>query len=296
MLAAMTLRFSFVTMCALLCADAVFVEAQDVKPIAVPEKIMASRLQTYGIPPLSKSPLASRCSNALAVVDVVVGTDGKVRSADYASGFSELKDPALEAVQRWSYVPYLVDGKPVAAKTQASIFYLGDGEATPMYVPDGNGGAKGGSILPLPVGCGPGPQLVKQGAPLGADAPAQTDVKEATATSPDANGAYECHAGTDAVCPKVTYAVDPQYGLEARRIKLEGTVLISLVVGIDGHPHDVAVARSIRDGLDAKFQEAGAELDQHAMDAARKFRFQPGSLKGVVVPMVIKVEMNFQLY
>lgn len=105
MLAGMTLKFSFVTVCALLCADAVFVGSQDVKPVAVPEKIMASRLQTYGIPPISKPPLASRCSNALAVVDVVVSADGKVRSADYVSGFSELKDPALDAVQRWFYTP-----------------------------------------------------------------------------------------------------------------------------------------------------------------------------------------------
>jgi len=53
--------------------------------------------------PLFRSPgSANRCSNALAVVHVVIDTDGKVRSADFVSGYSEWKDPALAAVARWS--------------------------------------------------------------------------------------------------------------------------------------------------------------------------------------------------
>jgi hypothetical protein len=133
--------------------------AQETKPLAVPEKTMAARLQTYEIPTLSKPPLANRCSNALAVVRVVVDTDGKVTSADFVSGFPELKDPAIATVRRWLYKPYVVDGKPVAVETQASVFYLGDGKSMPMYVPDGKGGTRGGNMIPLPPGCGPGPQI-----------------------------------------------------------------------------------------------------------------------------------------
>jgi len=120
---------------------------------------MAAKLQTYETPTLSKPPLASRCSNALAVVRVVVDTDGQVTSAGFVSGFPDLKDPALAAVRRWLYKPYVVDGKPVAVESQASVFYLGDGESMPMYVPDGKGGVKGGTMIPLPPGCGPGPQI-----------------------------------------------------------------------------------------------------------------------------------------
>jgi hypothetical protein len=133
--------------------------AQDVKPLAVPEKTMAARLQTYETPSLSKPTSSNRCSNALAVVHVVIDTDGKVSSADYVSGYSALKDPALAAVQRWSYEPYSVEGKTVVVETRASVFYLGDGESIPMYVPDGKGGVKGGNMIPLPPGCGPGPQI-----------------------------------------------------------------------------------------------------------------------------------------
>jgi hypothetical protein len=158
----MTSKFSIITLCLFLCSGAVFAVAQDTKPIVVPEKTMAATLQTYETPALSKPTSTNRCSNALIIVHVVVNADGKVSSADYVSGYSELRDPALTAVRRWSYKPYSVDGKPVVVETQASIFYLGDGESMPMYVPDGQGGTKGGNIIPLPPGCGPGPQIKRQ--------------------------------------------------------------------------------------------------------------------------------------
>jgi hypothetical protein len=158
----MTSKFSIVTLCLFVCGGAVLAVAQDTKPIVVPEKTMAARLQSYETPALSKPRSTNRCSNALAVVHVVVDADGKVNSADYVSGYPELKDPALPTVRRWSYKPYSVDGKPVVVETQASVFYLGNGESMPMYVPDGKGGAKGGNMIPLPSGCGPGPQIKRQ--------------------------------------------------------------------------------------------------------------------------------------
>jgi hypothetical protein len=155
----MTSKLSIVTLSLLLCSGAMSSLAQDAMPLVVPEKTMAARLQTYETPPLSTPRSTIRCSNALAVVHVVIDVEGKVSSADYVSGFPELKDPALAAVRRWSYTPYSVDGKPVVVETRASVFYLGDGESMPMYVPDGKGSTKGGNMIPLPPGCGPGPQI-----------------------------------------------------------------------------------------------------------------------------------------
>jgi hypothetical protein len=155
----MTSKFSIVAFSLFVCSGAV---AQNTKPIVVPEKAMAARLLTYETPALSKPSSTNRCSNALAVAHVVVDADGKVSSAEYVSGYSELKDPTLAAVQRWSYKPYVVDGKPVIVETQASVFYLGDGESMPMYIPDGKGGTKGGNMIPLPSGCGSGPQIKRQ--------------------------------------------------------------------------------------------------------------------------------------
>jgi Gram-negative bacterial TonB protein C-terminal len=158
----MTFRLPIVTLGMVLCHQAIFAVAQDARPLTVSEKTMAALLLSYETPSLSTPPLKERCSNALAIVRVFVDADGKVSNADYISGFSDLKEPALAAVRRWSYKPYFVGGKPVPVQTQASIFYLGDGEAMPTYVPDGKGGTKVGNMLPLPSGCGPGPQIKKR--------------------------------------------------------------------------------------------------------------------------------------
>jgi len=152
-------KVSIITCCALLCSYALIAVAQDAKPVVVPEKIMAARLLIYETPALPKPTSTNRCSNALAVVRVVVDVDGKVSGVGYVSGYLELKDPSLATVRGWSYKPYIVDGKSVIVETRASLLYLGDGESMPMYVPDGKGGTKGGNMIPLPSGCGPGPQI-----------------------------------------------------------------------------------------------------------------------------------------
>jgi len=139
-----------------------FVQQTDSNAVVVPEKTMAARLVNYATPNLLKPTSTNRCSNALARVKVFVDESGKVSGAEYLSGYAELKEPALAAVRQWLYKPYLVNGHPVAVETQASIFYLGDGESLPMYLPDGSGKVKGGNVLPLPAGCGSGPQIKRQ--------------------------------------------------------------------------------------------------------------------------------------
>ncbi|WP_162601895.1 energy transducer TonB [Occallatibacter savannae] len=156
----MALRLSITILGLFFCQQAIFTVAQDTRPLDIPEKAMAALLLSHETPPLSASPL-KRCSNALVVVRVLVDAEGKVNKADFESGYSELKDSALAAVRRWTYRPYMVSGKPTPVRTQASILYLGDGQALPMHAPDGKGGTKGGNTLPLPAGCGPAIQIKK---------------------------------------------------------------------------------------------------------------------------------------
>ena len=158
----MACKFSIVAFSLFVFSGSAAAVAQETKPIVVPEKTMAARLLTYETPALSKPTSTNRCSNALAIAHVVVDVDGKVSSAEYVSGYSEFKDPTLAAVRQWSYKPYAVDGKPIVVETQASVFYLGDGESMHVYLPDGKGGTKGGNMISLPSGCGRGPQIKRQ--------------------------------------------------------------------------------------------------------------------------------------
>jgi TonB family protein len=60
------------------------------------------------------------------MVDVLVGTDGRVRQAKVVSGPVMLRDAAVTAVRRWVYRPALRDGKPVEASTPAEVTFRGN--------------------------------------------------------------------------------------------------------------------------------------------------------------------------
>jgi len=96
-------------------------------------------------------------------------------------------------------------------------------------------------------------------------------------------GAFKVGGGVSA--PKAIYAPDPEYSEEARKVKHMGTVVLWLVVGPDGKPRDIRVARTL-----------GLGLDEKAIEAVRTWRFDPAMKDGKPVAVQINVEVNFHLY
>jgi hypothetical protein len=120
--------------------------------LKVSAQVMAARLLTSVTP---ESPKMPKCSNRMVTLDVVIGEDGRVRSIKDVDGFEEFKKSATTAVKRWTYKPYLENGVPVPVETTVLVFYPSVGKAGSLFVPDGKGGVKGGSFLPMPSECGP---------------------------------------------------------------------------------------------------------------------------------------------
>jgi TonB family protein len=85
--------------------------------------------------------------------------------------------------------------------------------------------------------------------------------------------------------PVALYAPNAQYSDRARKAKLNGYVLISLLVTEDGLPTDLKVVKSL-----------GMGLDENALECVSKYRFKPATKDGVPVPTHISVEVIFQLY
>jgi TonB family protein len=85
--------------------------------------------------------------------------------------------------------------------------------------------------------------------------------------------------------PTVIYRLDPSYSEEARNAKLEGTVVVSLVVGEDGAPRDMRIVKPLGHGLDEK-----------AIEALAAWRFRPPRLNGQPAPVAVNVEVNFRLH
>ena len=102
------------------------------------------------------------------------------------------------------------------------------------------------------------------------------------AQSPDENGVYK--VGNGIAAPSIASKMDPEYTPEAKDAKVEGTVLVQVVVGTDGLGHDINVIKGIGGGLDEK-----------AVEAVQKWHFNPGMKEGQPVPVRASIEINFRL-
>jgi len=92
-------------------------------------------------------------------------------------------------------------------------------------------------------------------------------------------------SGDAVIAPREIYNPDPEYSEEARKAKQQGTVVLSLIVDADGRPRDIHVVRPL-----------GMGLDEKAVEALRKWRFEPGRKGGIPVAMQVNVEVSFRLY
>lgn len=105
-------------------------------------------------------------------------------------------------------------------------------------------------------------------------------------TAPSDNGTvsdvYE--PGDGVTMPTPTERVNPDYTPDARRRKIEGTVLLTCVVRPDFTVSDVEVVRSLDAGL-----------DEEAVKALKQWRFSPGRRNGRFVPVRVNVQMTFTL-
>lgn len=85
--------------------------------------------------------------------------------------------------------------------------------------------------------------------------------------------------------PQATYAPDPEYSEAARVAKDNGTVVLGVILGSDGIPGDIWVIRKL-----------GLGLDQKAIEAVRRWRFQPAMRDGKPIPVLLAVEVNFHIH
>ena len=77
--------------------------------------------------------------------------------------------------------------------------------------------------------------------------------------------------------------VPPKYTEDALLRKIQGTVVLELVVTKEGRPADVRVRRSLDPG----------GLDERAVAAVNDWRFEPGRLAGRPVDVLVTVYLDF---
>jgi TonB family protein len=83
---------------------------------------------------------------------------------------------------------------------------------------------------------------------------------------------------------RVIRIVRPKYTKEAWDAKLEGAVILSAMVGVDGIASDIHLVRGLGKGLDEK-----------AIEALRQWRFSPATKYGEPVSTETQFEIDFRL-
>ena len=85
--------------------------------------------------------------------------------------------------------------------------------------------------------------------------------------------------------PRAIYDPNPEYSEEARKSRTQGTVVVSVIVDAAGNARNVRVVRSL-----------GMGLDQKAIEAVERWKFQPAIKDGYAVAVRVNVEVSFRLY
>ena len=86
--------------------------------------------------------------------------------------------------------------------------------------------------------------------------------------------------------PACRYCPSPEYTNQARKARIQGTVVLQAVVTVDGRAEDISVMRGLGSGLDEK-----------AIEAVKKWHFNPardadGHPVAVAVPMDVTFRLN----
>ncbi len=90
--------------------------------------------------------------------------------------------------------------------------------------------------------------------------------------------------GGDVKAPVITNRVQPEYPDIARKARIQGMVILECVITKDGKIADVSVIKSLN-----------SVLDQAAIEAVRKWEFEPGTQNDIPVDVIMNLTVVFQL-
>jgi TonB family protein len=85
--------------------------------------------------------------------------------------------------------------------------------------------------------------------------------------------------------PKPVYHPNAEYTDKARKKKIQGSVVVSIVVTDEGTVRDAQIASGLE-----------KDLDKQALKAVSAWKFEPATKDGKPVAVRIRVEVDFRLY
>src|SRR6185312_15024245 len=289
-------------------------------PVRVSSGVMANLVVNQPnpvYPPIAKAAHVQ----GVVVLHAIISKEGTVEKLTVISGPPMLVQSAVDAVQKWTYQPFMLNGQPVEVETTINVNYtFGGPDLSCTYY--GKGVQHAGTceedktstgnyscradddqtLVQPQIGCESKGKRLQESqqstlSPVTIHTPAATFRPEGYVASN--GGSTADHAGNgvrkiggDVTAPQVIHQVEPEFTEEAKARakatddgKFRGTVLVQLIVDAYGRPENVHVVRGV-----------GMGLDEKAVDAIRQYRFRPAMEKGKPVPVLLNVEVNFRSF
>jgi TonB family protein len=191
-------------------------------------------------------------------LDGVIAEDGRVRELKVVDGDPMLADAAMQAVSKWRYHPYKLNGAPIRMGTKITLIF--DLSQPPQSRDES---------APIPP---PGAEV------SGGSDKAVAGLRSSSAVFPQPVTVSQGLSGGT-----LEYKIDPIYPKEARLLRREGRVTLDAVIAEDGRLRALKV-------VDGDPMLAGA-----AIQAVSKWRYHPYKLNGAPIRMGTKITLIFKL-
>lgn len=226
------------------------------KPAAFPAKSPAAHslnvepgVLIRAVNPTVPADAAPKKRRGEIVLQVTVASSGSVQDVTVVSGEPVLVGPAIDAVRQWQFAPCIQDGRPVESQITVSVSYdLGRGASDPVDE---------------------SPAILKE--------PPEDVTQEI-----ESGQLFQLRDGV--TFPKALDMPRPEYSEAAQKAKLQGDVLLGVVVDTNGKARSVWVVQTL-----------GAGLDENSVEAVRRWSFTPATKDGKPVPVLVNLAVPFRL-
>ena len=195
------------------------------------------------------------------VLHALISKEGKVTNLQAVSGPNMLMGAAIDAVRHWAYKPYLLNGEPVDVDTTVVVSFDLKSASASSPTRASQQGIQ---------------QLVEEGPP-----PPPAPAPPGSLVISGATGPARLSGGV--MAGRIVSKVIPVYPVEAKKARVEGTVIMHAIIGTDGAIEDLTVIS----GPDM--------LRDAATDAVRRWTYQPYLLNGEPTSVDTTITVNFKL-
>jgi TonB family protein len=227
--------------------------------VRVVDTVMSAQIVTKVAPVYPPLARQARIQGAV-VLKVQISKSGDVENLQLVSGHPILAPAAVEAVKRWKYKPFLLNGEPVEVETNVSVnFTLSDKPPAEGVAGDVPGGVPGGQT-----------EGVTGGSSTSGDAPHPVKPWRIRVSQGVSQGL-------------LVTKVPPQYPPDARDQRIQGLVVMKVSIDKEGNVTNIQLI------------SGHPLLAPAAIEAVKQWKYRPYQLNGTPVEVETQVTVNFTL-